>query len=395
MVDKSERDETALYGGVEDHFSASVKINGRDMPANASLVPELYICTNAMSTVPTLDLMLRDPSSELMGSFSYGDAIPIEVKLSRADEDGEVIPFRLIAAPDIMPGGGGGTVLNLACVYDSMKWWRGLVTGGAKAGTASEAIKTIAQDCELKIEADTTNDSMSWLGNRMTNARFAHFISDNSWFNEESCMMLGLGEDGLLQFVDLTRRLDKTPEVCFYYLHPQEEGSKKTAFNVVSLMVQSRSGMNNVRSGYGAVMVHEQLDGTATEYSNVTATRQSNVLDMNKEIKDQLGSVLRRTLPFDCGNMHENWGRARYQNERLRGLYSTGVDIQVETATGLKLFQLVELKVGETLTQDQNLNLSGYYFVMAKTRYLQGGRYGEKIKLVSSGRAVDPLEQMV
>lgn len=391
---ESERDESALYGGVADHFSASIKINGRDMPANASIVPDLYICTNAMSTIPTLDMTLLDPSSQLMGSFSYGDAIPIEVKISRSDEDGAAIPFRLVAAPDVLPGGGGSTVLNLSCVYDNMMWWRGLSDRSIR-GTAAEAIAHIAENCGLEIEADTTNDDMVWLGSRMSNSRFAHYISDNSWFNEESCMVLGMGEDGIIQFTDLTRRLDKTPEVCLYYLHPQEEGSTKTAFNVLNLAVQSTSGMNNVRGGYGSLMVHEKLDGSATEYSQVTATRQSNILDMNKEVKNQLGIVTNRNLPFDCGNMHDHWGEARYQNERLRTLYSTGVDVQVETATGLKLFQLVELKVGETLTQDQNLNLSGYYFVMAKTRYLQGGRYGEKIRLVSSGRAVDPLEQMV
>jgi hypothetical protein len=363
-----------------DNSFVQIKINGEEIAVNPSTLLQLQVTENMDYIVPSLKLALLDTHRGLIGKKAVGDGSIIELVLGndkKADST-KPIRFRVMGMPKW--AGEEEPVVAMAAFLDCPKYMRGMPTK-SYGGTSAEAIAAIAKDCELEARVPVTNDKQNWLPQAKSNAGMVKNICDHGWASPTSAMVVGLGEDRILRYVDLSKAALEKPIKRFV------KGTLKEASDILILEteVKGASGVLNSYAGYGARVVQHAMDGSIVEHTSIAATRLSRKTGVNKELQEKIGISRSVHLPFDCGNTHKNFGLAKHQNLRNRVLYSLDIHVLVDRFSDVHLFDLCEIVLGDASGKSSNGTYSGKYFLTAKARALQGNRYAEKLIFTSQG----------
>jgi hypothetical protein len=97
---------------------------------------------------------------------------------------------------------------------------------------------------------------------------------------------------------------------------------------------------------------------------------------------------------LDCGNVHDNWHRAQYQNTRAKQTYSMAVSLLTQQmTTDLDLFDpflytpMLPGTDGKITPDERN---KAVFIVTAKSIKVAGGNYFERFEGMTQGPAIDP-----
>lgn len=388
--------------GQADAFMAGFYINDEPYPITAAGIHELTITSNIHLYMPMLRIVCNDPLARLSnevsrfnpdtGRSAIGDGTKIRVAIGRTgDDDLLERKFRLYSTPRIQMNNNSPVVIMHA-VTDAYKWWRGMAQGAYK-NTSMNAILDMAQECELGMVAPhTTNDSMAWMPNHQTFCQFANYITRHAWASNGSCMAGALDVDRIFRFVDVAQLASAKPIIKAVYLREGKENEK--VLNVLELKI-STDGGGNLAGGYASRLSGKTVDGDNFEFDEADVVKHGNFLDLNQDLKKEIGFSRSRLMTMDAGNTHENFAIARYQNERIGQTYRINIDIYIEQSSRAKLFDVIDLDMADHINGGDQNNFSGSYFVTAKAYGLNGGRYFEKLRLTSNSRNINANGRLV
>lgn len=209
-------------------------------------------------------------------------------------------------------------------------------------GASSAVVQRIGSECGLRVEADSTSDSMNWIQYDLTNQQFCTEVIRHGYINNESSMISGITRDARLIYKDLTK-IKKSATPKFKLAAGNVFGSNE----VGNYSMHSNSGILNVWAGYNRAVRETDLvnkrDGSKisspsqravlSEYFNISSLK-----EYDREFEIDF---------FDRDNVHPKFNQAKAQN--LTGmannsLISTKCTI-IDKFLDVHLFDIVEVNV--------------------------------------------------
>jgi len=374
-------------------LSLGVFVNGRELPMYAGGFEEVIIVQNVALHVPQFRIIYLDSSDIISRMTPIIDGTPISIRMGipNSDEAPYEFQFRSFSSPLQNTSSGPRAKYTIAGFLDTMRYLRGSAEGG-KRGTSAQAIEEIANRCGLESLVDPTNDEMMWLSGSTSHCKWAAQVASHGWKDERSLMKHGLDEKKILHYANITDRIIAEPKATFW-VAAQPQNPRTPLLHVHKWTPKSRAGILNNMFNYGSRLVEQSNSGATEVTGNVQATLISGNLEINKDLREQIGTVRREYVPPPSGNQHPKYNIARYQNEKLQAAFSTKLEVTIAQPGNLTLFDPVEVYISSESGSSQLY--SGKYIVTAKARYATGTMYYEKYELCSQGRQADPGDQMV
>lgn len=376
----------SLTYSIGDQLTIGLTINGQVYPLNGGAFEEISVVQNAICNLPTFQAILKDSSGQLIDNFSIKDGTPIKIVMGNSSGV-RTMNFRVYGQPIVQPLQ-GDYITKLVGYLDFPVYLLGLISSKEFFGTSGSIVGSIASDCGFKnLDIDVTDDSMLWNFPFKTYANFIKYLTKYAYASNTSAFSSGVSLDSTLHFKDIAALVKGNPKTLFYWGKPSDTSIPN--YPALLYKIKTLSGIMNKFAGYSMGQNQEQLDGSYEELKTVNATRQSNYLDMNKEIKDTIGNTRIEYFPPDCGNTHSSYEVAKHQNSRILSTFSTLVEFVTDEFTDVKLFDLCKWEAMNTVTRDLNISYSAPYLVCASRATATKLGFYEKIRLITQGKQLD------
>lgn len=379
----------------------------REIPINPSLLDRMDIIQNNLLHVPVTILHFHDTVGlqQSVGNFVDGTPFSIDIGWNQNDEPYRSHPFRLYTIPEQLSDA-AGTMLKLQGYLDIPKYFRKRYQGFT--GTSWEVMKNMADDNKLIIDPpeNNTNDIMSWLPDGRSQSSYAKYVTNHAWAGDTSCMELAITQipdelsqrdtnniPWMVRYFDIVAKIRGDLDYVLTNAQIQQPTNPPTVFHISDLNIKNHSGFFNNWIGYGNRVGQEQLDGSYLECERTDILRSMRALELNQELREELGVVRREVAPMDCGNTHPNYIKARHQNRRIKSQFSTVAEVVTIERTPIRIFDKVQLVLTIPQTNEVSEAYQGDYIVTAKTISIRGGAYREKFELAGQGvnRNIDNL----
>lgn len=359
--------------GVAGQWALEVKLNGRDLGLDPSLLSSISLISNIHQHLPSVKLQFKDTTGRELDSLA-GDGSKLDVSIGIP---GNIFTsnFRTLGSPNAEVGGSTNGI-GYSGVLDKIGWMKKVVNKAYK-GTAADVISMIAREAGLQVDVDSTQDMMNWLPNETTLVQYARHVAARSFASESSAMLLATTLDGVVRFKDLNNIIASASKAIF-----SQTGD---GFPILALSATPKNAAANAAQGYGSTSMGVNEDGTVFEMGKVALKMMSSANPISSFMQGaigELGTRINNFVPLS-GNTHKNWYKALHQNPRIKSSYAFDVNILTDTPTSLQLLDTADLKPTNFPTLEQAAALSGKYIVTALTKTIMNGRYFEKIVLTS------------
>lgn len=372
------------------------------LPLNPSLIDEITIIQNNLIKVPIIQMIINEDKrlQENIGLFGDGSKFSVDMHIGGIISD-EVLrshPFRVYSLPEQYITN-AGLKIKILGYLDIPKYFRKRYDTVIE-GNSFEVIQELAKDNNMGVEATETDDRQYWLPDGRSQADYARYVTNHGWAGDTSCMELAVtqipttvsqqdtqGLPWMIRYLDITEKM-KGP-VDGVFINSPSGNINVPSFYMMDVNIKNHCGFFNHWLGYGDRMGQEELDGSYKEYDKVTIEKISKHLSLNRELKNELGVVRREVSPINCGNTHNHYIQARYQNRRIKSQYATVADVLVMQYTPFRVFDKVEMYLDVPHTNSQSAIFRGVYIVTAKTTIIRGEHYREKFELSGQGSNED------
>lgn len=361
---------------VSGQIEVSVFINDTEYPLGAiNLLQALHICTTVRASVPLLSMRITDVQ-HLMERIGLQDGVPIRVVIKAQNKDSKTYNFRAFSHKKEQAG--SSFVYQIYGVWDSPMYWTSTTAAGLE-GTSNDVLQQIAQKCGLKYSGVSTGDSQVWLPQNKLYRMWAKDIAAAGYVNDMSCMALGLDLDNTLVYRNINK-LDAATKTIVAYQY------KKDAFTATDFELTTESGFNNAITGYQNMRYAQSsvADEIQQQIKSLTFKADVKAPLYNTELRDKVGRGAVRFGPIDCGNVHQNYEKAKYQNIRYANLFNLGIRAMVTTPTNIQLLEAINFSVQKENTDIDTAN-SGIYTVTGHSIYVEAATYAEQFGLARHG----------
>ena len=355
----------------------SVKIEGQQIDL-VNFVSDITIIEHSTYMVPVAMLTLIDGSTKLDSELAFGDGTTLTIAIGPNRESAPAQDFIIFNGRVVRDG--LNDIYHYTCILDVPNYWAKSVSMAIRDKSSKDALKDLAGKLGLEFDGEGTSDKQTWLNLASTGGDFAQRIAEAGYINDMSCMSIGVTADKKLLYKDLAKQIMKKDKIFVVGSSPDiGQPLDEVKFN-------STSGFRNAWLGYGQLVWFDDIQGKTETLKEVVVQKPSeSFLALNSDVKSAIEYSRIDTQDFDAGNVHENYQKARYQNLRIRAMYSQVGSILVRnTITGLKLFDPVWLDMYDAISEGKNtMNRSGAYVTFAKTRVFRGGtRYAERVEIM-------------
>ena len=362
---------------VNEQFSIALDIEGTPVPLAYGGVKEVSIVQNVKAMIPQFKIIVNDYFNVIHDAAPH-DGTKINFIFDDGESLSEVLRFALFGAPtctDI----GSALQFTMTGMLDAATYMHQHVKKSYE-GNSNEVLAQVAGEVGLKpMFMATCNDKQVWLPSPVSYAKFMQRIVDHGYVNGNSIMASAVTESHGLIYKNIDEEIKKSGLVTFY------NGLKPTSGNPVRLVrfpvVSSQGGVLNRMFGYGTKVQQEQLDGSAKTLDSFMAPLMNGALSMSSEIMKQVDTVYRAYVPPNIGNTHEKFMEARYQNLRGSATFTGKMEVLTDQLTGLNMYDPVETFITLPTTLEVSSLYSQKFLVTAKTRYMRGNQYFEKLEL--------------
>lgn len=376
---------------IEGRIYIEIKIDGKPL-TGANLVSSLALLEGTACTAPSLMMILNDNSQTLTKDLCLTDGNQIIVTVGKTPNDLKTVTrqYRLFSVMQM--AGQSGPRLQVLGIYDAPKY----TTESARdsyEGTSSAVMKQVAEKCKLDYDGPEdfngrgTVDNQIWLSVSKNRGAFVQQnIAPYAYVDEHSAMYAALTSLGVLKFRNLMD-IAATPmaDIKYVFLHNIGEGdqdSSKQVYRVDQSKERSDAGLMNSMSNYGSMQIVDGPSGVTQVEDKVDVKTSAPYLAINDQVAQTVGKAKITYGPIDCGNVHDKYYRAEYQNKRQLALFSERVSVLISEPTEVQLFDPVLYKQANA-DPSRPVRNSDIYIVVAKTIFVVGGQnYGERIELV-------------
>lgn len=369
--------------GVAGQWEASLAVNGQDVAIAPGIVSEITVRSGIHRNLPTYCVKTLDRAAEILLKSGLADGATIDIELGDGSGSGNYSGvFRAVGNPkgQFIPK---GLSLESSGVLDHVPWMRKVADKHFK-GTSSQMLGMLAGQVGLKLDADPTNDLMTWLPNRQPLASYARLVEDHGYAGSSSCMIMCVNEDSTLRYKDIQKIIGSSPSAKF-----SNGGSAVGAIPTVAIELSDKSGIYNNSAAYGSTTLGETQEGLFKLFSKVTASQMGQRLSFSSALSSAIGDIGGRIMhfPIMSGNAHEKYHEARHQNMRIKSTYGFDVNITVPQRTGVNNLDLVSLLVLNPMDGTPMNVITGNYMVTNKVMTVnleqKHQRYFEKLTLTS------------
>jgi len=373
-------------------YYIDIKSNGRSLPIGPNMFDYILVIQNVLQMVPTLTIALRDMSYAFQKEFPFVEGTPISIKIGsqKEDEPPTEMRFRVISTPRISGSGGQQrikAILDADVLFNTAK--------GAFTGTASGVISQLAKQAGLQIENDSSNDSMTWLPMGKRLGHFLQTIASHAWADDKSFFVMGLTDKHKLRFRNVNLLQKETPKTLLHFSeNPPTAYQSEFVSRILDFSSSSVTGYNNLAFNYNPRTIQERANGVVDEFKDFSLDKLSGFLEMSKRVKQIVDTARVMLTPVDIENTHENFQKARYQNNRGLATFGVKIETLLERSTNLDLLDMAQLYIPRTMGEANDM-LNGNYIVTAKTRLIQNNTYCEKLVLASQNRGLDPQGELL
>lgn len=367
----------AVQFGVKNQWNLALNIGGKDFPADTSNVQQLLWYENIHQNLPTLNLTLVDKTGVFSNITAAGDGVKIEATIGDGEARGETSGVFSIQGPPQISHGSGYNVIKLNAVLDYVPYQRSIASGLLE-GTSSQVIAQLASKVGLKFSGDDTADSMVWLPTNKTIASFIRHVSNHGWADAGSLMMAAITDQGKLLYKNVMQA--KMSKETFGVAGNQD-------LQIIDWQASSNGMITNNNRGYGSTSFGFDIEGNVKELGKITFNMVSNILPIAAASVEAIGTLGGRldSLIRSAGNTHEKYEEAAHQNQRLRALFSSDLNILTHAHTATELLQSAFASPIDWSTGKPNAALTGNYILSGRTKTITRSRYEERLVLTGMG----------
>lgn len=370
---------------VKDNVWLGIKFGDKDYPIDILGFKSVTVTENNRLFVPFAILVFADSAQWFENNVMLKDGMPVEISIGQSQEDSTTYKFRVFRYTREV--GSGTSVYSVSCLLDAPVY---LIDSSSKGfyGTSSAALKDLAARSKLTAAMEETVDLQWWSCGNERNCCWAADVAKHGYSAPDSLMQLCVTLDRRMIYrnVNAPSVYSGSPKIQF----TRRTTVQKGVYQIADARVLSSAGFANARGGYAFALSTQPLNQYQDSVSQLRARKITNSLDMNQDVKEGLDSGRIRFAPIDCGNVHKNYEKAAYQNERGALVWSNGIQILVQSVTQGSLLDLALVEDNEhgnskdTSTKSQ----SGKYLVTAKAIHIDGSNYYEKYELWTTGKNI-------
>jgi len=359
-------------------------LNGYQIPVTLDDVNSMAIVSNCYDILPALRLDMNDNKGIFSkNALTDGTVISIAIGTDQESAMRNLMEFVYISSPNNEVQKSKERYL----IYAPMNYPMMISSQQPFGyyGTSSQVLRELGKKVGLSYDGIETSDEMVWLNGTKNYGEFMRYVTNHGYNNSRSCMMSAISLDKKIIYRDIN---DLRPE---YTLTQDNVANMETEKRIMfkEIEFQDKSGINNYSYGYKNQYVEYNLNGESTLHSEITVDKETSVLNINRNVYDQVGLVGNNIRPINIGNYHNNWYKAEYQNKRYRALNSLAMKVYIDKAAPIDLLDAVSLSRRDPVSGDVDVYKANKWIVTAKTIAISGKEYIEKYILESSGFELD------
>ena len=333
-------------------YNVSVLLDGENFNPSEGQLYSIRIIESCYTFAPTLKLEVLSNGSVLTDTPLYdGQKLNVSIASLETGIEGEesieseqiTVPFRLFNYT-VVPFDPLNYKITLSAIMDVPDIFAS--RSESFHGTSSNVFQQMAERIGLTAVVDPTNDSQVWIRPGLRGGAFLSEVANHSWSNEGDFMVWALRKEGELALLNMNQKLKRTDADWTFNKQVLDIGIGSPDVNEVlyrDYEIRSTSGLQNQLFGYG-MDVHTYVieNGERVKIEMDELDRRNVNWNVNKEL-----STFRNhdSLPFDCGNTHQNYHKAKYQNLRAQSLFSLQVQCSSRHPRRVKLLDTVDLEI--------------------------------------------------
>jgi len=370
-------------------------IGGVDYPLEATGFNSLKIVSSRSISVPMVEMELVDSFNFFSEKVTLADGVQLKVLLGTSQEEYDTMVFRVFSFSD--PKAGGSTSVKIIGYLDVVAYYMATANKPI-SGTSYNVLKAMADMAGMTFEGDATSDDQVWIPGNDRYCQWARKIVAHAYGNDMSLMALAVTPLKVMRYRDVMA-LDVSGDMPAFVNGDSRPKSK--IFQMRDSHSLSRSGSNNASGAYGHRIVVQRANAELqTVRDAIRYKRFASFTNVAKDVRDAVknaegspGVLNTQFSPIECGNVHEHYWEAQYQNARLSRLFSTGATLLVEDRTKIEVLDPVKYMPssapGATGAEAKE-QVQGIYVVTSKAVVVQMGNYFERFELYTSGPSTDP-----
>ena len=249
----------------------------------------------------------------------------------------------------------------------------------------SDIFKNIATTYGLNSDIDPTDDRQLWVAGENNTYQFMQYMTEYAWRNETSSYFWCLDRERRLLFKNWTTLFRERQNNIFTFIQSPNAKIDDMYFTYTKASGSIQSGTNNLNNcGYGGTDYQfSLLDYETKEITAKKVVAESQLININKELSQGLAN---EWYPFDLGNCHANYYKARKQNRRIMSTYSTYIRLESQFFQPYRLCQIVNFEYLDAQDPKNKIkSMSGTYMVDAIHTTFTTSNVTATIELVMQG----------
>lgn len=349
--------------GVKGRIFIQIIINGEEIPLDNNTCDFLHIVESARLYLPMLTFKILDATKFLTQKNLLVDGAKITVTLDVMDER-DVYYFRLFSSREQVAG--GLTYYLIRGYLDAYRYWTESMVSPLK-GSASDVLKKLAGAGGLTYEGPTTSDTQLWIPANRRNCSFAVDVARHAYVSDTSCFQIAVTNAKKM----IGCNIAELPSMPVVEKFTNKEHSAEMKI-VTDFGILNRGGFFNADTGYKEYRFVQSVMNTQDPKSikDVTVNKNSLKLMVSQEIKGVKQNKVGFS-PIDVGNVHENYERAEYQNNRLSNLFNFGLEIITPLRPKVNLFEAIHCEISKP-DVDSVEQYNGKFLLTSKVVYVAG-----------------------
>lgn len=364
---------------VNNQLHLSVIVNGNSVEGNDISFVDLLIHSNVRGLLPIMQLRFRDDYGSLKQRTNFIDGSQIVLKVGNSKKSIETYEFRMFNNKFDQYG---ATELHTISGYLDVPKYFIESSADVYEDTSSSVIQTIASNCSLEVDVETTSDKQVWFQANKRNGEFVKYLASHGKTSDTSGMQVAVRRDKKLIYRDMNK--PRKEQAVFTYVPSNEE---PLSVQVMAHRKISKSGQANQNYGYQHRLISQdgskELESPILKEVDLYPRGQYAQINTNVKSDVQRGKVDFSPLHYN-DNTHEEYFQAKYRNQRVGNLNSQMMEVFCYVQTKLDLLDFVRIELNNPKTKKDEAN-SGLYYVSAKDVICKGTGYAEKFLLARAG----------
>ena len=326
-------------------YELTIFIDEEEVDFSTTQFEELSIFESVSDAVPTIKLVIHmDPGSQDFPRVFDGVSIDVSYRSIRVEGD-PVRNSRFRAFQIQVSPGTHNDRVSIWGYFDIPNYFK--VAGfDFVQGNSSDVARKVASDNQLEEDIDSSNDQQVWIRHGMTGYLFLLEVARAAYLNSSSAYLAAVTRGGELRYYNIGERRFGEPQWLFHTSDSPADEPIGNEMRVVSYSSSIDSGILNRFSGYGILgkefRIEDGVDTSPEDLAVRSFDKSTSVIQMNTELLDP---VRYENHPWNVGNVHDNYTKAKIQNPRILSTFSTNQKVFTTNNRGVDLLDRAEVRI--------------------------------------------------